>query len=123
MPFSVFIPCKYLSADFVISNAKFFHFSRKATFIHSHITDKKELSEGDIKFAEQLFNSFHLPVLWFGLQILTKKCRETKFYSVQKSDTKLEISSVCWEMEGEDDIECFADDSVHNLCGSFVYLL
>ena len=30
-------------------------------FIHSHITDKKELSEGDIKFAEQLFNSFHLP--------------------------------------------------------------
>lgn len=34
-------------------------------FIHSHITDKKELSEGDIKFAEQLFNSFHLPVLWF----------------------------------------------------------
>lgn len=31
MPFSVFIPCKYLSADFVISNAKFFHFSRKAT--------------------------------------------------------------------------------------------
>ena len=27
-------------------------------FIHSHITDKKELSEGDIKFAEQLFNSF-----------------------------------------------------------------
>ena len=73
-------------------------------FIHSHITDKKELSEGDIKFAEQLFNSFHLPVLWFGLQILTKKCRETKFYSVQKSDTKVEISSVCWEMEGEDDI-------------------
>lgn len=92
-------------------------------FIHSHITDKKKLSEGDIKFAEQLFNSFHLPVLWFGLKILTKKCRETKFYSVQKSDTKLEISSVCWEMEGEDDIECFADDSVHNLCGSFVYLL
>ncbi len=92
-------------------------------FIHSHITDKKELSESDIKFAEQLFNSFHLPVLWFGLQILTKKCRETKFYSVQKSDTKVEISSVCWEMEGEDDIECFADDSVHNLCGSFVYLL
>lgn len=92
-------------------------------FIHSHITDKKESSEGDIKFAEQLFNSFHLPVLWFGLQILTKKCRETKFYSVQKSDTKVEISSVCWEMEGEDDIECFADDSVHNLCGSFVYLL
>lgn len=33
MPFSVFIPCKYLSADFVISNAKFFHFSRKATTI------------------------------------------------------------------------------------------
>ena len=60
---------------------------------------------------------------WQSLQILTKKCRETKFYSVQKSDTKVEISSVCWEMEGEDDIECFADDSVHNLCGSFVYLL
>lgn len=34
MPFSVFIPCKYLSADFVISNAKFFHFSRKATTAH-----------------------------------------------------------------------------------------
>lgn len=33
MPFSVFIPCKYLSADFVISNAKFFHFSRKATVV------------------------------------------------------------------------------------------
>lgn len=33
MPFSVFIPCKYLSADFVISNAKFFHFSRKATLM------------------------------------------------------------------------------------------
>lgn len=33
MPFSVFIPCKYLSADFVISNAKFFHFSRKATAV------------------------------------------------------------------------------------------
>lgn len=76
-------------------------------FIHSHITDKKELSEGDIKFAEQLFNSFHLPVLWFGLQILTKKCRETKFFSVQKSDTKVEISSVCWEMEGEDDEKAY----------------
>nr|DAL07778.1 MAG TPA: hypothetical protein [Caudoviricetes sp.] len=35
MPFSVFIPCKYLSADFVISNAKFFHFSRKATAVQS----------------------------------------------------------------------------------------
>ena len=92
-------------------------------FVHSHITDKKELSEGDIKFAEQLFNSFHLPVLWFGLQILTKECRETKFYSVQKSDKKVEISPVCWKKEGEDDIECFADDSVHNLCGDFVYLL
>lgn len=41
MPFSVFIPCKYLSADFVISNAKFFHFSRKATggLIHTPYGD------------------------------------------------------------------------------------
>lgn len=38
MPFSVFIPCKYLSADFVISNAKFFHFSRKATLTTLMIT-------------------------------------------------------------------------------------
>lgn len=45
MPFSVFIPCKYLSADFVISNAKFFHFSRKATTVgqnfYNYITEKR----------------------------------------------------------------------------------
>ena len=35
MPFSVFLVCKCLSADFVISNAKFFHFSRKATTVQS----------------------------------------------------------------------------------------
>jgi hypothetical protein len=42
MPFSVFIPCKYLSADFVISNAKFFHFSRKATTALLNDLDKKQ---------------------------------------------------------------------------------
>ena len=41
MPFSVFIPCKYLSADFVISNAKFFHFSRKATPVDQTIVGKQ----------------------------------------------------------------------------------
>lgn len=46
MPFSVFIPCKYLSADFVISNAKFFHFSRKAT------------AEGKQKIIIELYEQF-----------------------------------------------------------------
>ena len=43
MPFSVFIPCKYLSADFVISNAKFFHFSRKATAAGTSGRDGEDL--------------------------------------------------------------------------------
>ena len=44
MPFSVFIPCKYLSADFVISNAKFFHFSRKATTANVNAEKEKEVA-------------------------------------------------------------------------------
>ena len=61
-------------------------------FIHSHITDKKELSEGDIKFAEQLFNSFHLPVLWFGLQILTKK-RACSYHALRKKISASQLLS------------------------------
>lgn len=45
MPFSVFIPCKYLSADFVISNAKFFHFSRKATANQIIVLEKGQIVE------------------------------------------------------------------------------
>lgn len=46
MPFSVFIPCKYLSADFVISNAKFFHFSRKATLDFVQILQEELIRAG-----------------------------------------------------------------------------
>jgi hypothetical protein len=56
MPFSVFIPCKYLSADFVISNAKFFHFSRKAT---------KALTE------QEVFKNFKFWQAQMGEKLLT----------------------------------------------------
>lgn len=67
MPFSVFIPCKYLSADFVISNAKFFHFSRKATDAFLQFNDAEILqNKGKVTaaiakaFAESEFEQYRV---------------------------------------------------------------
>ena len=43
----------------------------------------------------------------------------------ENKDCKMEKGVLCAQhcRDCRYDIECFADDSVHNLCGSFVYLL
>ena len=78
MPFSVFIPCKYLSADFVISNAKFFHFSRKATATQEPGSDdfkieKKSAADLDKydKLPEGVYASSHPERLAKYVEFLT----------------------------------------------------
>lgn len=56
MPFSVFMICKCLPADFVISNANFFHFSRKATAdranVHNILYENIRIEDAQEKFVD-----------------------------------------------------------------------
>lgn len=65
--------------------------------IHSHVVPKEELSEADIEYAKLLFQTYHLPVLWFGIGIVKKTEVKFKFYAVnQNQDEKIEITEVAF---------------------------
>lgn len=55
-------------------------------FIHSHVVNKEELSEADILFAKELIAAYDLPVLWFGLAIVTAREVAYKFYAVSRQE-------------------------------------
>lgn len=63
--------------------------------IHSHVVSKEELSEADIEYAKLLFQTYHLPVLWFGIGVVKNTEVTFKFYAVtQKLDEKIKITEV-----------------------------
>lgn len=67
-------------------------------FIHSHVINKKQLSENDIEFAKKLFSSYKLPVLWFGLGVFDGAQCEIFFYSVtQKNNLDIVILPVLYK--------------------------
>ena len=63
-------------------------------FIHSHLSDKKDLSESDIEFAQKLFESYPLPVLWFGIGIVNEDGVIFRFYAVSKIDGVMSVSPI-----------------------------
>lgn len=91
----------YYVPDVEVANTIISKWSKKdicfCGFIHSHVTDKMELSDGDMKFAEQLFKSFRLPVIWFGLRVLTSQNQKIKFYMIHKKNEKIRLSPVTWK--------------------------
>lgn len=63
--------------------------------IHSHVVSKEELSEADIEYAKLIFQTYHLPVLWFGIGIVREVEVTFKFYAVtRKSDKQIKIMEV-----------------------------
>lgn len=70
-------------------------------FIHSHVVEKKDLSQNDIEFAQLLFNAYQLPVLWFGLGIVEQDEVHFRFYSVTSNKGDIDITSVCWKIGGQ----------------------
>lgn len=44
---------------------------RLCGFIHSHVVNKADFSEGDLLFAKQLAESFDIGYLWFGLVVVS----------------------------------------------------
>lgn len=75
-------------------------------FIHTHRTDKKELSEPDIRFAKELFSSFEMPYLWFGLLVITEEEKEIMFYRLysKEGETLLELMNFCKSTEEREGI-------------------
>lgn len=51
-------------------------------FIHSHVRGKRELSEDDLEFAETLIRAYNVPLLWFGLAVISDKTTRFIFYSL-----------------------------------------
>lgn len=63
-------------------------------FVHSHLVNKNDLSDSDIEFAKQLFKSYNIPILWFGIGIVYKDAVNFQFYSVSSSDGDIVISPI-----------------------------
>ena len=55
--------------------------------IHSHVVDKKELSENDIEYAKVLCNTYGLPVFWFAIAVVEKRNIDFIFWSVKEEKT------------------------------------
>ena len=68
-------------------------------FIHSHVTAKHNLSEADLQFAETLFRAYRIPVLWFGLAVVTGGNVAFQFYSVAKQGGSIRLSPVSFEQK------------------------
>lgn len=66
-------------------------------FIHSHVTDKEELSEADLLFAEALIRAYRIPVLWFGLAVIIGSNISFRFYSVIEKDGNICISPILFD--------------------------
>ena len=60
--------------------------------IHSHVCRKEALSEADRTFAERLYRSYQLPVLWFGIGIVKSSRVKFKFYRVEQKGQRVLIS-------------------------------
>lgn len=65
-------------------------------FIHSHVTDKQDLSEADLQFAQALFQAYRIPVLWFGLAVVSRNTVTFRFYSVTEDRETIHISPVVY---------------------------
>ncbi len=88
----------YYSPDVNTANIKIKEWAKEEIcfcgFIHSHVVYKKEFSEGDIEFAKKLLEAYKLPVLWFGLGVVTKDDVDIYFYALKKRDaTEIDITS------------------------------
>ena len=70
-------------------------------FIHSHVTEKRGLSEADMLFAESMFKSFCMPVMWFGLAVLQEKQKDYFFYLMKERQGNPVIESVDWRIDQE----------------------
>lgn len=57
-------------------------------FLHSHIVSQNKLSQNDIDFARELFYAYSLPVMWFGLGIVTEGNVSFSFYAITGSDKR-----------------------------------
>lgn len=55
--------------------------------IHSHVVDKKELSENDIDYAKVLCNIYGSPVFWFGIAVIEERNIDFIFWAVIKEKT------------------------------------
>lgn len=67
--------------------------------IHSHVTAKHDLSEADLQFAKTLFRAYTLPILWFGLAIVTGGNVVFHFYSVEKHGESIHLTPVSFEQK------------------------
>lgn len=65
--------------------------------IHSHVVNKRVLSENDIAFAKALYTAYHLPVLWFGIGIVNSGEVTFQIYSVTEIDEQICISPETYE--------------------------
>lgn len=63
-------------------------------FIHSHVTQKHELSEADLQFASRLIKTYKLPVLWFGLAVINGGHVSFHFYAVAENRNGIDIFPV-----------------------------
>lgn len=67
--------------------------------IHSHVVDKRELSENDIEYAKVLYSAYHLPLLWFGIGIVHANKVDFRFYSVSESGGQVNITQEEYQIE------------------------
>lgn len=54
-------------------------------FLHSHVVDKSDLSDADKNFAIMLYNTYNLPLFWFGLAVVTNNEVTISFYCVKEN--------------------------------------
>ena len=70
--------------------------------VHSHVVNKMDLSENDIEFAKALYSAYHLPVLWFGIGIVSADIIVFRFYSVLKTDEQVIISPETYQIKNKE---------------------
>lgn len=63
-------------------------------FVHSHLVNRHELSDKDREFAFQLFDVYSLPVLWFGVCVVSGDVADLFFYAITETDGEKKIASV-----------------------------
>lgn len=69
-------------------------------FIHSHVVKNYQLSFEDIEFTKKLFQTYKLPIMWFGIGVVLFNSVDLCFYRVQeRNDSFIDIT--------KETIECF----------------
>lgn len=69
--------------------------------IHSHLVPKENLSDHDIEYAKMIFQAFSLPVLWFGIGVMSSDSAKFHFYSINETTgNKIQIEEVLLNEDG-----------------------